>query len=104
MTTKYDKIKELLKGIKGFLEKYNDQKWPPWFSEQIKELESPWSNETKVLQELVGLFGGMGSFNDLYLCKENGHIIDNENAANRELDNLRGQLYQELKRVGAFIR
>jgi len=38
------------------------------------------------------VFGGMGSLNDLLICKENGHIVDNENQANKNLEEFRVNL------------
>ena|SRR5580765_1121999 len=44
------------------------------------------------------LFGGMGSLNDVYISKQNGHAVDDEGQANRKLDSLREELWQQLKR------
>lgn len=43
------------------------------------------------LDNFVGAFGGMGSFNDLVLCTQNGHRLAAERTSevNEELDELR---------------
>jgi len=42
-------------------------------------------------------FGGMGSLNDLWLSKENGHTLDDESSANEKLDELRERLKDALR-------
>lgn len=38
------------------------------------------------------LLGGMGSLNDVWITKENGHVVDDEKAANRRLEEYREKL------------
>lgn len=42
------------------------------------------------------LFGGMASLNDVVITRRNGHRVDDEDAANRQLDQLRDRLWREL--------
>jgi hypothetical protein len=42
------------------------------------------------------LFGGMGSLNDVFITRLNGDKVDDEDAANRRLDQLRTRLWREL--------
>ena len=41
------------------------------------------------------LFGGMGSLNDVFITRLNGDKVDDEGAANRQLDQLRAKLGRE---------
>ena len=38
------------------------------------------------------IFSGMGSLNDIWISKENGHNVDNEKIANIKLEQLRQEL------------
>lgn len=48
------------------------------------------------ISEILTWFGGMGSFNDLFISQTNGHQIlpDDEERANEELEALRNQVYE----------
>jgi hypothetical protein len=46
------------------------------------------------LDEVRRMFGGMASLNDIYISKANGHSVDNEEEANRKVDELRDMLWQ----------
>ncbi len=48
--------------------------------------------------EIRGLFGGMGSLNDVYISKLNGHSVDDEAKANKRLGELTAALWREVKR------
>ena len=48
-------------------------------------------------EAIEALFGGMGSLNDVYISRENGHVVEDEEEANQELDSLRAELWQKLK-------
>ena len=53
-------------------------------------------SETRQAEDVKSWFGGMGSINDLHLCKLNGHSVDpeNETIANAELRDSIANLYQ----------
>ena len=56
-----------------------------------------WVNKIKAArdeEDLRRLFGGMGSLNDLIICKANGHQVEDEEAANKELDCLTRQVWR----------
>lgn len=38
------------------------------------------------------MLGGMGSLNDVWISRENGHIVSDEKAANTDLEQLREEL------------
>jgi len=68
-------------------------------SNQIRHTETS-SLSPDELESVMGLFGGMGSLNDVYISRRNGHVVDDEAEANRRLDLLREELWQELRRIG----
>ncbi len=45
------------------------------------------------------LFGGMGSLNDVWMSRRNGHKVDDERSANERLDRLRTQLFDRASRL-----
>jgi hypothetical protein len=49
-----------------------------------------------VRREILGLFGGMGSLNDVLISRLNGHDVDNESTANEQLDRMTSQLWSLL--------
>jgi hypothetical protein len=42
------------------------------------------------------MFGGMGSLTDIIITRSNGHVVEDEDHANRQLDALRSEIYAEL--------
>lgn len=52
-------------------------------------------------ERFLGYFGGMGSINDIWLCKLNGHSVakERENEINAEFHALRGRAWQVAKAV-----
>lgn len=61
----------------------------------IKELEAANTDEeirtisTEVRKQMLG---GMGSLNDVWISRKNGHIVGDEKTANAELEQLREEL------------
>ena len=53
------------------------------------------------IEEVLTWYGGMGSFNDLFISKYNGHSVEGETekALNNELNRLRSAIYQQAKQV-----
>lgn len=92
-----DRVKEILKEIEDYLRRHRVN-----YATVIAEiLENPsvLSNTqiSKISQlEVRDLFGGMGSLNDIYISKANGHIVENEKEANGHLDKLRKALWNEI--------
>jgi len=79
------KYASLLASYRGILDQYiNNPSEYPFPLETISNLRKH-------------AFGGMGSLNDLWLCKENGHIVDDESSANEKLDELRERLKDALR-------
>ena len=72
------------------LEIVNEKKWLLIFMNFIKELNH--DGNKSIYREILKIYGGMGSFNDLVLFKDS-KICKEEN---NKLDNLRQELYNEL--------
>jgi hypothetical protein len=45
------------------------------------------------------LLGGMGSLNDVWISRRNGHKVDDERSANERLDQLRTRLFDQVSRL-----
>jgi len=73
------------------LKKYGIPQWQEWLEKDKRLIEN---SDSYGIEHLLSAFGGMGSFNDLYICRENGHMIkENEtDSVNRQLNVLREQL------------
>ena len=78
-----------LEELASFLEHCGESSWPPILRRLKSEVTNADPTNKTALAELVTrlrpLFGGMGSLNDLYLCRENGHNVPNEQVANAKL-------------------
>jgi hypothetical protein len=88
-------IIKILKQIASVLHECDDKNWLPAFRKFIDQLSNNPKNEDKliVLREIMGMYGGMGSFNDLVLF-DKGKVCYKEN---KLLDELRKALYEQCK-------
>ena len=87
MINNYEKIKVILIEISGLLTKGG---YPDWGNSFIKFKEEIDIDPKLVKNELLKLYGGMGSFNDIVLYEDKKPLIDE----NDRLDFLRVQLYK----------
>lgn len=99
-----------LEEIRNILERHKERFWSDFLAERIQQLHWAYSSGHRgamqgALEELEWLYGGMGSFNDLVICKERGHAITIEDAPgiNEELNKLRSQLYQMIQEEKARL-
>ena len=86
--------------MEGFLRKYGVGKWASVFSHHRKILERSFTIEN--IQNALNTFScGMGSFNDLIICKKNGHSIKihEEQDVWKELKELRAKVSQNLSEI-----
>lgn len=84
-------IKELLCKCKELLEKTGETYWSNKMDFLLKE-----NIDDELMKNIiVTWFGGMGSLNDLYICKENGYLIseNDEILVNEKLEKLRVDIY-----------
>ena len=75
------------------LKKHGIPHWQEWLEKDKGLIEN---SDFYGIEHLLSAFGGMGSFNDLYICRENGHTIEeNEtDTINNQLNVFREQLYK----------
>ncbi len=69
------------------------------YAEQLKKMEATGAtDEQSIMSEIKKqMLGGMGSLNDVWISRENGHDVDDEDSANKELEEYRTRLRQQLK-------
>ena len=96
MATAFDLISALDETV-ALLNRHGATHWAKWF-ERDRELVA--KGDFFGVEHLLTAFGGMGSFNDLYLCKSNGHAIseNEESEVNANLSRLSARLYDVLRR------
>ena len=68
----------------------------------IGELEKLSPEDSDVIQVILSkakkeILAGMGSLNDVWICRDNGHEVDDEESANKELEHLRIKLRRVLE-------
>jgi hypothetical protein len=61
---------------------------------QQAEQEADLSAETRA--RALEMFGAMGSLTDIVITRANGHLVEDEDGANEELDAIRRELYAGL--------
>jgi hypothetical protein len=75
MGGKTNKLISLLDKAIALLRRHGISHWADWLEKDKGLLEK---SDYYGIEHLLSAFGGMGSFNDLYICKENGHAIKDE--------------------------
>jgi threonine aldolase len=95
--------RDVLTRIRDYLRIYGEDKWTARVDEWLRELadiRSLSALRTHV-ERSKRATGGMGSLGDLTICRQNGHIIENDvrkiTEASQGLHALTAQLYHEAK-------
>jgi hypothetical protein len=85
-------LKSSLDQTVALLEEHGETHWRGWFETCQRELVA---DHAAALGHILGAFGGMGSFNDLLICGENGHVVEPEleQAVNDRLRRLRTAIW-----------
>jgi len=95
-----NKIVALLGEIYQFLSSHKVS-FATVISHILKEIASAQTDREKLLvieSAKKELQGGMGSLNDVWICKENGNITNNEQGDNQKLEEYRVRLQGMLAR------
>ena len=71
-------LDQLLDDAADFLSDYAEGYWPTVLRRYAEESRQGHDVKAKI----HGLFGGMGSLNDLWLCELNGHAVSKEEEKN----------------------
>lgn len=87
-----NEMKKTVIDIANVLSSNDEESWAKTFEKLGDELDFDWESS---IFSLKGLYGGMGSFNDIVLHKDGIPLI----RENDELDELRHILYKQLDRA-----
>ncbi len=97
-------IQKLLSQFSSTLGKYHVKFWPDYLSKLEEQLTRAYASgedqeKREALTRIKGIYGGMGSFTDIFITNLAGHTIatEDESAVNEEFQHLRTQLYLLLK-------
>jgi len=88
----------ILGQIEHLLVFYGEQHWSTWINQDITAIKK---HDAHGIGHLLSAYGGMGSFNDLWLCAANGHRIDEMEVSrvNDMLSALRSAAYTLAKEI-----
>ena len=69
------------------------------YREELVKLSSddPSNNQAILSDIKQKMLAGMGSLNDVWISKDNGHDVEDEISANKELERLRNKLRKNLE-------
>lgn len=95
------KIRQLiiiLEQIECLLVTCGEQHWSAWITRDITAIKK---HDFHGIVHLLSAYGGMGSFNDLWLCAANGHRIGESEImdVNDKLSALRSRAYTLAKEI-----
>lgn len=92
-----DSVSRILGDLIELLERHGVK---PWVEELMDRRDSVILEEPGATEKILELYGGMGTFNDLYLCQENGHrgTQDELFSANERLRELQLELVEAIDR------
>ncbi len=87
------KLCNTLTDLIELLTKYGETGWSEHLQRILKRVEK---HQARGFEDLLGIYGGMGSFSDLILSPVNGHDIceDDVYPVNRRLEQLRSIAYR----------
>jgi Domain of unknown function (DUF6966) len=88
----------ILEQIEHLLVICGEQHWSTWINQDITAIKK---YDAHGIVHLLSAYGGMGSFNDLWLCAANGHRIDEKEVSrvNDTLSALRSEAYTLAKEI-----
>ena len=87
------RLKGSLDELCALLEANGDKSWLGWARRCRQDLGEP---SIQVFRNIVGVYGGMGSFNDLVLGSPSGDLSE-MNSANAALNRLRARIYNDAR-------
>ena len=88
----------ILEQIEHLLVAHGEQHWSAWIKGEITAIKK---YDAHGIGHLLSAYGGMGSFNDLWLCAANGHRIGESETkeVNATLSALRSEAYTLAKEI-----
>ena len=89
---------QILNELIELLRRYGEKNWSRKIEGDLRLLRQ---DDGYGAKRFLSHYGGMGSFNDLWLCALNGHSVpkDSESAANAELQALSTRAWQLAKEI-----
>lgn len=69
---KIEQLIAILEQIEHLLMNHGEQHWSVWITRDMTAIKK---HDSHGIAHLLSAYGGMGSFNDLWLCAANGHRI-----------------------------
>lgn len=99
MTADIETLSGRLEAISAMLTSFGEKHWAAWLADDARRLRA---GDPAALEHFLSAFGGMGSINDLYICPQNGHRIDEADvqASNEQLRRALSDVW-ELARIKA---
>ncbi|MCJ8272045.1 MAG: hypothetical protein MJK04_21945 [Psychrosphaera sp.] len=96
-----NKLIELLVSCEALLRSVGEEHWANKIKCALARAKGPAGNNS--LQGVFSWYGGMGSFNDVLICVENGHVLKgrNEGVLNYEFRRLKEDIYDQLQLLKA---
>lgn len=93
----------ILEQIVQLLAIHGEQHWSAWITQDITAIKK---YDPNGMVHLLSAYGGMGSFDDLWLCAANGHRVDEMEVTrvNGTLSALRSEAYTLAKEIEHKIR
>jgi hypothetical protein len=84
---------ELLTETAALLRRYGETHWAAWMERDAALLRR---SDAEGIRHLLSAFGGMGSFNDLWLDPRNGHAVTESAvvAVNEDLSDRQARIYR----------
>ena len=97
----YGKIARLTKLIdeaEHLLRKHGEETWANWFAEGCSRIQD---RDFSGIEHILSSFGGTGSFNDIYICPENHHVIKKRDVirVNERLRALSSGIYESAREL-----
>ncbi len=86
------KLETSLRSVVDVLESHGERNWSFIVAGLLSRLSD---GDAGAVDGILALYGGMGSFNDLFLCPQNGHSINEESVkeVNAQLRALASQIW-----------
>ena len=90
---KITQLTNLIDEAQQLLRKHGEETWANWLEEGCSRIRD---RDFAGVQHILSGFGGMGSFNDLYICPTNHHVIEERNVdrVNNKLRALSSEIYK----------
>jgi hypothetical protein len=87
------KLSGALQRTVALLQKHGERRWAFKLEGYLEFLRA---GDLAAIDGLLGTYGGMGSFNDLYLCAQNGHQLEvtETTSVNQNLSRLRSEMWE----------